>query len=150
MLADLLITFLASILIWCLYLALVIFFLKGKVKKEVVVHAFLASFIAWGLAELIKRVLPSMRPFSFNHGPVFTLTVPGDSAFPSGHAAAAFGFALGTWFHNKKLGLVLLLGAMLVGIGRVLANVHTPLDITGGSLIGISVAYLLKKFHFTA
>ena len=150
MILDLVITFLASILIWGLYFALIVFFLRGKVKKEVVVHALLASLIAWGMAELIKRVLPSMRPFSLNHGPVFTLTLPQDNAFPSGHAAAVFGLALGIWFHNKKLGFVFIVGAMLVGIGRVLANVHTPLDITGGSLIGISVAYLLKKFHFTA
>lgn len=147
---DLVITFLASILIWCLYLALLILLLRGQVKKEVVLHAFLASFVAWGVSEMIKSLLPSIRPFNINNGPIFTLTTPGDNAFPSGHAAAAFGLAMALWLHSKKVGILFLIGAMLVGIGRVLANVHFPLDITGGSLIGISVAFILKKVHFTA
>lgn len=148
---DLLITFLASILIWCLYLALLILWVfKRKVKKEVVLHALMASFVAWGIAEMIKSLLPSMRPFNINNGPVFTLTVPGDNAFPSGHTAAVFGLAMAVWLHDKKIGYSFLIGAMLVGIGRILANVHFPLDITGGSLIGILTAFILKKIHFTA
>ncbi len=147
---DLLITFLASILIWCLYAALLILFLKKKVKQELVFHAVLASFVAWAVAEIIKNLLPSMRPFSVNGGPIFTLTVPGDNAFPSGHTALAFGLAMGIWLHDKKTGYFFVIGAMLVGIGRILANVHFPLDITGGSLIGIITAFILKKIHFTA
>ncbi|MGD0523462.1 MAG: phosphatase PAP2 family protein [Candidatus Microgenomates bacterium] len=148
---DLLITFLASILIWCLYLALLILWaLKFKIKKEVVLHAILASFVAWGISEMIKNLLPSMRPFNINNGPIYTLTKPFDNAFPSGHAAAAFGLAMAIWFHNRKVGLVFLIGAMLVGVGRVLANVHFPIDITVGSLIGILVAYVLRRIHFTS
>lgn len=150
MVVDLIITFLASILIWCLYLALFVLLYKGKVKKEVVIHALLASFIAWGIAEIIKTLLPSMRPFNINNGPVFTLTVPGDNAFPSGHTAAVFGLAFALWLRDKKIGYSFLIGAMLVGIGRILANVHFPLDVTGGSVIGIITAFILKKIHFTA
>ena len=113
-------------------------------------HAVLASFVAWALAELIKNLIPSMRPFAVNSGPIFTLTMPTDNAFPSGHTATAFGLAVAIWFHNRKIGYLFIIGAMLVGIGRVLANVHFPIDITVGSVIGIIVAYILKKVHFTA
>ena len=150
MVGDLVITFLASILIWCLYIVLFILFFKGKIKKEVLLHAIFASFVAWVIAEIIKNLIPSTRPFTINSNPIFTLTIPTDNAFPSGHTATAFGLAVAIWFHNKKLGVLFIIGAMLVGVGRVLANVHFPIDITAGSLVGIFVAYLLKKVHFSA
>jgi undecaprenyl-diphosphatase len=108
----------------------------------------LAAGVAWLLAHLLKAVFPTPRPFQINGGVaavVFPLT---NGGFPSGHAAAAFALALTVWRHHKKVGIVYLISACLIGLARVLANVHYPIDIVGGAILGIIVAFVVEKLHF--
>jgi membrane-associated phospholipid phosphatase len=60
--------------------------------------------------------------------------------FPSDHALFAASIMYAVWFEtrHKVLGWVLLALVILVCVGRVLALVHTPLDVLGG-LIAASV-----------
>ena len=57
--------------------------------------------------------------------------------FPSDHALFTMAITLAVWFgtRDKLLSSVCLVLTLLVGIGRVLALVHTPLDVAGGLLI---------------
>lgn len=145
---NMLITFLASFLIWFMFAGLwVAWAVDGKFRREQVLHALMATVLAWVFAQMIKSLFPSLRPFEMNGNPPLTLTVPGDGAFPSGHASAAFALATTMWLHNRKEGLVFVLVAVAIGIGRVLGNVHFPLDILGGAFIGVVVALAIDKLH---
>lgn len=145
---DITIEFFATFFIWFLYAGLVIlWFIDGKIKKEQVIHALLASAIAWSIAMLIKHFFPTIRPFIRNGGDVDVLFIPTDSAFPSGHTALAFGLAVTVFMHDRKVGWLFLIGALVIGVARVLANVHYPVDILGGALIGTLVAVVVEKFH---
>jgi undecaprenyl-diphosphatase len=75
------------------------------------------------------------------------LFAPTDSAFPSAHTALAFGLAITVFLHDKKIGWFYLFGALAVGVARVLANVHYPIDILGGAFIGTLVAVIVEKVH---
>jgi undecaprenyl-diphosphatase len=142
------VTFIASFLIWFMFGGLfILWVIDGRIKKEQVLHALLATLLAWVLAQMIKNLFPTPRPFEINGRLPFTLFVPSSSAFPSGHASAAFGLATSIWLHDKKLGVVFVVLAVLVGLGRVLSNVHYFLDIVGGLIIGISTAYTVQKLH---
>ncbi len=57
-----------------------------------------------------------------------------NAGFPSDHTLFAFAIAFAVWFEARKKTLagILFLLAFLVGVGRVLALVHTPLDVAGG------------------
>ncbi len=57
--------------------------------------------------------------------------------FPSDHTLFTMAIVLAVWFgaKNKKLALVALVLTLLIAIGRVLALVHTPLDVIGGIVI---------------
>lgn len=146
---DNVITFLASFLIWFMFAGLVVlWFIDGKIKKEIVKHALFASIAAWGLSQMFKSLIPMERPFISNGSLPLTITIPSGNAFPSSHTAIAFAIATTLWFHNKKLGIVFVTLALLVGVGRVLGNVHYPLDIAGGAVLGASAAFLLEKIHF--
>lgn len=143
-----LITFLASFLIWILFAGLfVLWVIDGRIKKEQVLHALYSSAIAWFIAFLIKIVFPTLRPFDQNGGGVKTLTVPIDGAFPSQHTAIAFSVATTIFMHDKKYGWLYLIAALLIGWGRVMANVHYPADIFGGALLGTLVAVVVEKRH---
>jgi undecaprenyl-diphosphatase len=146
--SNLLATFLASILIWLLFAGLFFLWLvDGKVKKEQALHALLATLIAWSLSQMIKGLFPSLRPFYTNGHPPLTVTIPSDSTFPSGHTSAAFALAASIWLHDKKAGFLFIVGAVLVGVGRVLGNVHYYIDIFVGVFIGVTVAIVLEHLH---
>jgi undecaprenyl-diphosphatase len=62
--------------------------------------------------------------------------------FPSDHALFATFLTLAVWFEarTKKIALVLVALTVLVCLGRVLALVHTPLDVMGGILVACTGA----------
>ena len=100
---SLIITFAASFLIWLMFAGLVVLWIiDGRMKKEQALHALFASIIAWVLTQMIKGLLPTMRPFQLNGTMPMTLTIPFDGSFPSGHTATAFALAVSVWLHNKK------------------------------------------------
>jgi undecaprenyl-diphosphatase len=57
--------------------------------------------------------------------------------FPSDHSLLAFTCAYAVIFMTKfkKIGWTLFVLAVLVSVGRILALVHTPLDVLGGFLV---------------
>lgn len=147
---DEIILFLASFLIWLMFAGLVVlWFIDGKIKKEQVVHALLASFIAFTIAQVLKQVFHTTRPFMLNGLTPMTVTIPTDPAFPSSHAAVAFAMAFTIFFHDRKVGIIFVILAALVAWARVAANVHYPVDIIGGGIIGLLVAFGIEKTHLS-
>jgi membrane-associated phospholipid phosphatase len=57
-----------------------------------------------------------------------------NGGFPSDHILLVFTITLIVWASTKnvKLSILLLTLSALVGVGRVLALVHTPMDVAGG------------------
>lgn len=145
---DIVIEFFATFLIWILYAGLVVlWFIDGKIRKEQVIHALVAGAIAWMVTYLIKYFFPTERPFVLNGGDVDVLIKPTNSAFPSSHTALAFSLAVTIFMHDRRAGWWYLTGALLIGIARILANVHFPHDIVGGAFIGTFVAVVVEKTH---
>lgn len=145
---DLIIEFFATFLIWILFAGLIIlWFIDGKIKKEQVIHALLAVTISYFIAFLVKKFFPTIRPFVANGREVDVLLMPHDGAFPSEHSTIAFALAVTIFMHDRKIGSIFLVSAILIGISRVLANVHYPIDILGGALLGTLVAIVIEKTH---
>jgi undecaprenyl-diphosphatase len=147
---NLIIEFLASFLIWFMFAGLLLlWFIDGRITKEQVLHALIAAFIAWLIANILQNIIPTTRPFVTNGGPtlVWLPKSPDEGSFPSGHTALAFGLATTIWLHERKIGWVYLVLALIVGAARVLANVHYPIDILGGALLGMFTAFAVEKAH---
>src|SRR3989344_6430927 len=128
---SIVITFLASFLIWIMFAGLVfMWFIDGRVKREQALHAILAILLAWAISLMIKNLLPMSRPFTFDGTMPLTITLPSEnSSFPSAHSSVAFALATSLWIHNKRLGSRFLLMAILVGFGRIISNVHFTFDV---------------------
>ena len=84
-----------------------------------------------------------MRPFIALPG-VQSLFLETGYAFPSGHSATIAAFAFAIFFKNKRLGYIAFVIALIIGLARVIAGVHFPLDIAGGYALGFMVAFLFK------
>lgn len=142
------IEFFATFLIWVLYVGLVVlWFIDGKIKKEQVIHALIAGGVAWTLTLAIKNIFPTLRPYMVNGLATGVLFTPTDGAFPSAHTAMAFSLAVTIFIHDGKVGWAYLFGALLIGVARVVANVHYPIDILGGAMVGTAVALIIGKLH---
>ncbi len=142
------ITFLASYLTWFIFAVIpVMWWIDGRKLKEATLHACASSLLAWIIVNFLKEMFATTRPYLINGTTALTATQPRDPAFPSGHTAAAIALAVTIYFHNKKLGIVFIIAAILIGIGRVLARVHYPIDILGGAIVGTLVALTINKVH---
>jgi len=127
---------------------IVLWLIDGRIKKEQVLHALLAALIAWVAAMMLKSFLPQSRPFSVNGLPPLTFITPSaNSSFPSGHSAVAFGIAVSVWLHSRKVGMWFIVVAAFVGLGRIVSNVHFYADVVGGAMIGVFIAYVVKRLH---
>ena len=69
--------------------------------------------------------------------------MPVSRSFPSGHAAAAFGFAAGVAEVLPVAAVTLRALAALVGYSRVHTGAHYPGDVLAGALVGTTVAQLI-------
>lgn len=151
---DSLIYFCAVILPWVLGGGLVVYFFITKKKiagLRLVGLSFLGAIIAWFLASLYKYNFPSSRPFEIYNDlkPLFT-TGRGD-AFPSGHATFFGALAMMIWLQDKPFDklrarifdFVFIIGAILIALARVQANVHSPTDVIVGLIWGTLVAVIV-------
>lgn len=127
------------------------FLLVFKVPKghryEAYCRILMAGLTAYLLAKLVASIYqPSLeRPFEVlgvQAGALF-LNNPG---FPSDHTLFAAALTLAVWFETKfkRMALVLAGLTILVCIGRVVALVHTPMDV----IFGVVFALLGSFWYF--
>lgn len=145
------IVFFARYLVYALVLLFLIRLLKEKGWKEKLLYFSLAALgviIARGiLTSLIGALFEVPRPFrEFGTEPLFAVSDP--TSFPSGHMAFLISLAAALWILDKRWGIWFFVGSLLVGVSRVIAGVHWPLDIVGGALVGtvgFGVAYFMLR-----
>jgi undecaprenyl-diphosphatase len=113
-------------------------------KKKEILRAFFAGVTAWILAYVLKFLLHSPRPFD-EFSQVRSLISESGYAFPSGHATFFMALAVSIFFFHKKAGYIFMFCALLIGLARIMAGVHFPVDILGGFILGYLVAYFLKN-----
>ena len=104
------------------------------------IMAGLTSLLVGKLLSLVFQ--PSTaRPF-IEKGVTAGAAFINNPGFPSDHMLLATVAVVAVWFLTPYRKYALLLGslALLMGVARVLALVHTPIDIAGGIVAGLSGA----------
>jgi undecaprenyl-diphosphatase len=107
-------------------------------------RVFLSAGAAAIISKILKILIHTPRPQFALEG-VESLFEKTTYAFPSDHATFFMALAVAIFFVNRKAGLVFFVFALLVGMARIAAGVHFPVDILGGFILGATVAYLAKK-----
>lgn len=110
---------------------------KGH-RFEAYTRILMAGLTSYLVAKLLGSIYqPSgERPFELL-GVAPGASYLNNPGFPSDHALFTAFLTLAVWFEarKRKLATLLLILTLLVCIGRVLALVHTPLDVIGGLLV---------------
>ncbi len=121
------------------------FRILGQRWKEIVL-VFFSGIFAWILAYVLKIIIQIPRPFvQFQN--VQALLSETDFSFPSGHSTFFMALGMAIFFYHKNAGYLFMFFALLIGIARVAAGVHFPIDILGGFVLGIVIAYFVRFFY---
>ncbi len=120
-------------------------------KKLFFVSIFIFSSVAIPgiIANLIKRSLGRARPFYYEEYGVLHFEPFRDwtfQSFPSGDTTTIFALFVALTFLVPKYKYLFLLGAIMVGLSRIMVGVHFPTDVFGGFLLGIFGAYAVRNY----
>lgn len=119
--------------------------LKALIQKwKDIFLTFFSGLAAWILAYALKFLFHTLRPFDL-FPQVVSLLPESGFAFPSGHATFFMALACALFINHKKVGYIFMFFALLIGIARIMAGVHFPIDILGGFVLGSAIAYFLKN-----
>lgn len=107
------------------------------------VGVLLAGYGAWQAAELIKQAVGRGRPAVLID--VVHLREGAEGmGFVSGHAAVAAAIVTALWPHLDQRGRVVAgFLAATVGVARMYAGVHLPLDVAGGGALGVVIGLVV-------
>lgn len=117
-------------------------------KTEVALHVLMSVIFVLIFTIILKELFSVPRPF-LAEGEEAGAGLAHFSSLPSTHTAVAFVLATSVALHQKRLGVFLFTIASLIGIGRVMANVHYPIDIIVGLLIGVLTGVIFNQIHLT-
>lgn len=146
---DQLIIFGAKYLFAAIVIAACVFFWKRSAdeRKRLTMLALFALPLTYLVAKLGSFFYYDPRPFVVGH---FSPLIPHDpdNGFPSDHTLLSAAFAwIVFWFDvkSRKIGIFLLGITLTVGASRVLAGVHSWIDIFGSVVIAGIVTWLVKE-----
>jgi undecaprenyl-diphosphatase len=138
---DSIIIFGAKYLIFAVPLLWIAVWLQAsrRYKEELIWTSVVAVILAAIADKILSKLYYDPRPFASHHlHPLVAHTA--DNGFPSEHTLFGITLAVVIFFYRPKVGILTFIIALLVGIARVAAHVHSPIDIIGGALIGILAA----------
>jgi undecaprenyl-diphosphatase len=127
--------FIVSVLVWTGFW----FMLPASRKRNFVILTLGAGVLAFIGAQVAGHFIYIERPFVVGHFEPLIAHAAGNG-FPSDHTllASLLGFAV--YSYSKKTGIALLIIALMVGVSRVAAGVHHPLDVAASFAIsGLAV-----------
>ena len=146
---DILIIFVADWLMLFLVISPAVFLFQPTAHNLMIEMMLIyCALVGFAFSRITKLLVHYTRPETHLQN-VTTLVVSSNHlAFPSDHTAVAVAGALGYfYFVNPLTGLVLFVVALVIGISRIAAGVHYPLDVAASTLLGIAtstVLYLLS------
>jgi undecaprenyl-diphosphatase len=96
-------------------------------------------------AQLSGSLIASPRPFVVDQ---VTPLIPAatDNGFPSDHTLLVMAVAAVVFAYQRKAGSVLFVLAAWVGIARILAHVHHPIDVVGSTVIALLITFVCYRF----
>ncbi len=120
------------------------YMLVYKIPKDQRFEAYgrilMAGLTAYLIAKLVASIYQpsSERPFELLGRQAGALFLQ-NAGFPSDHTLFTTAITCAVWFEtrNKIISLILAGLVLLICIGRVLALVHTPMDVTFGVVFGL-------------
>jgi undecaprenyl-diphosphatase len=133
--------YLVSIILGVLYLVMT----KRTTQRRLVLLSIISFPISLITARILGIFIKDPRPFVVNHVTPL-ISHAADNGFPSDHTLLTMAIAFVIFTYNKTLGFILFFIALIVGVSRILAQIHHPIDILGSTIIALIVTFLGNLF----
>jgi undecaprenyl-diphosphatase len=118
----------------------------SDVWKRAGVAGLAAATLGLAANQAIIQFWQRPRPYQAHpHGIVPLLARSGDPSFPSDHASAAFGIAIGILLVHRRAGYLFLVAAVLIAASRVATGMHYPTDVLAGAAIGATSGVIAAR-----
>lgn len=149
---DIAIIFCAEYLVYFVVLGLIVawFLVTREDRKRFLVSTIIACIVAYAIAKFAGHLYFDPRPF-VSQGVRPLIKHAADNGFPSDHALFTMTLTATAFFFSRKIASVMLAMTILVGVARILAHLHSPLQIAAGwvfGTIGALVGYYLMRLIF--
>lgn len=143
---DVFIIFSSKYLIYLLVVLYLIYLFpkSNSVKKRIISLSLFSLPAAFIVSRILSNFYYSTRPFvEQNFTPLISHAA--DNGFPSDHALLSFALASIVFASSKKWGVIFFILGIGIGLSRILAGIHSPLDILGSFFIGAGVVFICYK-----
>jgi len=111
-----------------------------RIKLEMATAIVLAGILAVIASRVAAKLYYDPRPFVSNPSLKPLIPHAPDNGFPSDHALLTMTLTAALYFYSQRWAAAALAVTVIVGIARILAHIHSPIDIIGAWLIGIAAA----------
>ena len=129
--------------------ALVYFKLTRNRRLQFAAAIILGGLLAVILVKILGKLYYHPRPFTLTGVKPLVSHAP-DNGFPSEHATYTTVVATTLYFYRKQFAALAFIVAILVSYSRVLAHVHSTVDILAGIIAGVVAGicgyYLARQF----
>ncbi|MGD0780421.1 MAG: phosphatase PAP2 family protein [Dehalococcoidales bacterium] len=124
-------------------------FSEKTVRWSIIKLVILSFGLAFLIAYIAGMLYYDTRPFVVENIQPLIPHLP-DNGFPSDHTLAATVTAAVIFVYRRKLGILLGVLGILVGVARIAAHLHYPIDVVASILIAVIATFCawltLKKF----
>ena len=124
--------------------------LPRRQKLELLVAGMVGGVVCYLLIKIGGALFYDTRPFvTQGVAPLFPHAA--DNGFPSDHTAITMFLGLCVMVVSRPWGLALVAISLVAGVARVLAHVHSPIDIVGAvaiAAVAAAVGWLVTRWIF--
>jgi undecaprenyl-diphosphatase len=135
-------SFVVAFLVWLL--------IPRPQKLELLVAGIVGGIVCLVLIKLGGALYYDTRPFVTQEvAPLFPHAA--DNGFPSDHTAITMFVGLCVLVVSRPWGIVLIAVSLAAGVARVIAHVHSPIDVVGAAAIATvaaAVGWLVARWIF--
>lgn len=112
------------------------------VQKKMLILSIICLPLIFIVAKIASHFFYDPRPFVVHH---IKPLIPhaSDNGFPSDHTLISAAFASVLYVFTKKWGIIAGVLAILVGLSRIYAQIHSPIDILGSIVISVVVVWVV-------
>jgi undecaprenyl-diphosphatase len=105
---------------------------------------FAAAALSYVAAFVIHHIWDRPRPYMTHHiaHPWSNTT---DASFPSDHTTVSFAIAFAVLAFDVATGVIFLVIALIIGVGRLFIGAHYPSDVGAGIVIGLLAAGVVVR-----